>query len=270
MEHRRGLLLGVLLVFFATSARGEAQTDVILDTVAGAFQVPREQLPLKDLSESEDAKQNPKVRVGYLIDPEDDAPFGYAQVLAADEGTCLTPEIRKHFDERLHAQRPAAEGEISVRKVEAPNGIIGYVGLGGLGPGGAAIRAVMHIPDQRLDWQITVYQVFEPEKTQENYGNNRGSDFIVAALEASVQQLAARAAAGTFTLGEKPVPRQQPVSTPATNKSPPKQPVETPAPDPIEGASDHPPAAEEANPDSGNGVGHWAYVLIAASAIHTQ
>lgn len=96
-----------------SAARCEAQTDVILDTVAGAFQVSRDQLPLKDLSGSEDAKQNQKVRAGDLIDPEDDAPFAYAQVLAADEGTCLTPEIRKHFEERLQAQRPTAAGEIS-------------------------------------------------------------------------------------------------------------------------------------------------------------
>ena len=47
MKRLRGLLLAILLASFATTARSQAPTDVVLDTFAKAFQYPREQLRLR-------------------------------------------------------------------------------------------------------------------------------------------------------------------------------------------------------------------------------
>ena len=189
-----------------------------------------------------------------MIEPEGDI-FTYAQVIVADEGTCLTPEIRLRFENAIQKQPAVATGQISTRRINGRDGITGYVGIAAFGPGGTATRAVMHIPVQCLDWQITITQASEPEKTQENLSSGQKPDFIVGALESSVQELAARAAADTFSLRERTQPQQQPTSTAAIPQSSPIPAAETSVADRVKGAS-APPSPAEANSDPGNGIGH--------------
>jgi hypothetical protein len=116
--------------------------------------------------------------------------------LVTEEGTCLTPEVKKRFEAAVQKQRENPSASKQARKIEGPEQATGYVGVIGLGPGGSVTRAVSHLHSHRVDLQITINQSNEtplnvtPE-TQEYYdGLQKTPTFVTVALEAFVQNLA--------------------------------------------------------------------------------
>jgi hypothetical protein len=223
------------LALLSTFANGQVSSpsEAVLDAVAKSFRYPRERLQLKDLTQSEEAKSNPKLRAAYLITAADNT-FAYVQVVATEEGGCLTPGIKERFEKVIEGQSALPQGERTTRKVEGSNGTTGYVAVAGMGPGGSATRAVMHIPAQKVDWQLTVNESNEtpldvkPEMQEYYDGMQKGTLFISSALETCVQSLATQAAKGTFKFGavdepKSPVvaPTATPVASPPTTQATP-------------------------------------------------
>lgn len=265
----------ILVCFFVVSVCSQTvwgNSEAVLDAVASAFQFPKERLRIRDVSNSEDAKKNPKIKAGYFIDTSDNT-FAHVQFLVTEPGSVLTPEVEERFRNALTEQRKIPNSKPNVRTLDFGSEVEGYVGMLGFGPGGSTTGAVLRVPG-KYDLRMTVIENFEspvgsaPETDAYYQAFKADKEFLKDALGRASQNIANEIVAGRLRFGEEQAgsaAAATPLVTASISSSSPVAALSRTSPPMAAQVAE--PAASPAGTRSRKGVIVWAFVLIGAAAI---
>jgi hypothetical protein len=129
------------------------------------------------------AKHGDAIISAFLFEPDDNG-FSRIQALTTQGGFLLNDARRQKLEQSGSA----------VKSLKLENGVIGYVGLDGAGPGGEGYIAIAHIPEKNIDIQFKIIirnEGASPDSSEEvsrYHDILRNSDKLQKALNAVIAQ----------------------------------------------------------------------------------
>lgn len=225
---------------------------------AKAFNYPAEKLNVTDITQQARDKHGDTIVLAFSISGENRT-FAPAIVVVAREGSLLTEKLRHKLAQAMASPAVPPNGKQSVKKLQMPNGSLGYVGMAAFGPGGNEEIAIASIPSRSVDVQMKVSVPYETplnvtDATKAYHDALANTDgFLTTAMEASIKAVVAQIAqGGALVSGQVPAnttpPQIAPAVTPTPTASivPPPAPVAPPAT--IESTPIAPPSYKSTNP----------------------
>ena len=89
----------------------------------------------------------------FNYDSKDNS-FAIMDVVVAESGTLLGPDLKNYFENFVHQKPDISEG--SVKRIDGKGKYEGYVGVCGFGAGGTGYRAVITIPSEQVDVLVDI------------------------------------------------------------------------------------------------------------------